>query len=78
MQMNIETATVAKSRAGKSRARSEWAHSRVFSSDEEDIPTGRGARTARASLWGDGAGKNSRTAKSQAALKKVTCNIYRP
>lgn len=71
LQMEIETATVAKSKAGKTRAaRSDWAQSQVFSSDDEEEATVKGGKS-RASLWGDAPGKSSRPAKSHAPPRKV-------
>ena len=68
--MEVDTATVAKSRGGKSRARSEWAHSRVFSSDEEEEAKGEGPKS-KASLWGDNPGRPPRPTKAQGPSKKV-------
>ncbi len=68
--MELDNATAAKSRAGKTRAaRSDW--NQVFSSDDEEEATIKGGHS-RASLWGDGAGKPSKGPKSRAASRKVT------
>lgn len=77
--MEVDTATVAKSRAGKARtARSEWQHSQVFSSDEEADEGGaaKGGRN-RASLWGDSPGKaGPKSMKSHVTSRKVlTCQV---
>ena len=69
--MEIDNATVAKSKAGKSRgAQSDWSHTQVFSSDDEEEATTKGGRS-RASLWGDGPGKPAKATRSHAASKKV-------
>ena len=69
--MDVDNATVTKSRGGKTRgARSEWAHSQVFSSDEDEDPTEKGG--TRASLWGDKGGKSAGPAKSHAPSRKVS------
>ena len=70
--MELDAATVAKTKSGKTRGpRSEWAHSQVFSSEDEEEATGHG-RQSRASLWGDEPGKSTRSPKSHAPTKKVT------
>ena len=69
--MDVDTATVAKSRGGKTRGgRSEWAHSQVFSSDDEEEAAANGGRS-RASLWGDGPGRSRRNPTSHTPSKKV-------
>ena len=67
LQMDMEEAVTLKSRGGKSRvARTEWAHSKVFSSDDEEEAGGR----SRASLWG-GTGLVSKAPRSQFPGRKV-------
>lgn len=61
----------AKSRGRKSRAaRSEWAHSKVFSSDDEEDVGGNSGGKSKASLWGD-AGPPAKPPRSQVTGKKV-------
>ena len=71
LQMEVDNATLAKSKAGKTRgARSDWSHSQVFSDDDEEEATTKGGRS-QASLWGDGSGKPVKGPKSRAASRKV-------
>ena len=68
LQMNGGEDIATRSRAGakSSRARSEWAHSGVFSSDEEAAAPG--ARS-RASQWGDA--RSAKAARSKAPTRQV-------